>query len=488
MNSGSDSSDVRSAAEWDAWLVGCLVVGAVLRIAASLNDLWLDEIWTLWMLGREVDQPLDILRGAMRHDNNHLLNSVWMYAVGPHRPGIVYRGPAVLAGVAGIGIAWAIGRQRSIAAARLAAAAFAISALLVNLQSEARGYGVLSVSVLAGQWAMQSRFFTGTSGRLSAAIAAAVFNAACLVGFLSHATFAFWYLAALPWTAATVVMGEGSAPRKFGTLAVWHTLPLTAIALLYGGFFRGMTTGGGPESSLATTVCQTLSLLAGGPKGMPGSAVVAGCVVIVTIVCLAQRSRRSIAEAAFFLLAILIVPAALLGIFPLPSIAVRHLLVPSIALMVIVAQELPLLVAGSRLLRGGMAAVLLAAAGGNLVGDMSLITNGRGGYADTLEWMRATSADPQGVITCYSNHEFRNRLLIAYHSASIPGAGYRLFDAATLPSQGAEWYILFDSREDGVGRQRIADRHGNTYRIMRSVRSGSLTPSHWHVYRRESTP
>ena len=119
---------------------------------------------------------------------------------------------------------------------------------------------------------------------------------------------------------------------------------------------------------------------------------------------------------------------------------------------------------------------------------MTLITQGRGAYADTLRWMRATSADPQGIVTCYSNHEFRNRLLIAYHSASIPGAGYRLFDAATLPSQGAEWYILFDPREGGVGRQRIADRHGNTYRIMRSVRSGSLTPSHWHVYRRESTP
>lgn len=480
------------ACVWDAWLVGCLCLGAVLRVMASLNDLWLDEIWTLWMIGREVDAWPDLVRGAMRHDNNHLLNSAWMHVLGPHRPNLLYRLPAILAGVVAIAIAWAIGRQRSLAAARFSAAAFAISYLLVNCQSEARGYGILSACVLAGQWAVQAGFFRG--GQPAAWFAIAAFNAACLLGFAAHATFAFWYLAALPWTAAKIAAGRESAIRKLATLGLWHALPLAAMALLYFGFLRGMTVGGGPEASLPAAVCQTLSLVAGGPVVQPGAAIVAGCVVTVAALCLAQAARRAADEAALFLLAIVLVPAVVIAAAPIPHYAVRYLLVPSIALMVLVGRELPELFMraargpAARLLRGGIAGLVVAAAAGNLARDAALISRGRGAYAATLDWMRSASADPQGVITCYSNHEFRNRLLVAYHSAAIPGGRYQLYDADSLPRQGAEWYILFDPRHGGVGRERIADRHGNPYRLVRSVRSGGLSPSHWHVYRRESMP
>lgn len=480
------------ARAWDAWFVGCLCLGAVLRVMASLNDLWLDEIWTLWMLGQEVNAWPDLVRGAMRHDNNHLLNSAWMHVLGPHRPSLVYRLPSVMAGVVAIAIAWAIGRQRSLAAARFSAAAFAISYLLVNCQSEARGYGILSACVLAGQWAVQAGFFRG--GQPAAWFAIAAFNAACLLGFAAHATFAFWYLAALPWTAAKIAAGDGSAARKLATLALWHALPLAAMAVLYSGFLRGMIIGGGPESLLFATVCQAVSLLAGGPAVLPGSAIVAGVLATIAALCLAQVCRRAADEAALFLLAVVLVPAAVIAAAPIPHYAVRYLLVPSISLMVLFGRELTELFAragrlpAARLLRSVMAAVVVAAAAGNLARDAVLIARGRGAYVATLDWMRSASADPQGVITCYSNHEFRNRLLVAYHSTSIPGGRYRLFDADALPPGGAEWYILIDSRHGGVGKERIADRHGNPYRLVRSVRSGGLSPSHWHVYRRESMP
>ena len=474
------------ASAWDPWLVGCLCLGAGLRVMAAMNDLWLDEIWTLWMLGQEVDAWPDLVRGAMRHDNNHLLNSAWMHLLGPHRPSILYRLPAILAGVVAIAIAWAIGRQRSFAAARLSAAAFAISYLLVNCQSEARGYAILSACVLAGQWGVQEGFFR--EHRPAPWFAIAAFNAACLLGVASHATFAFWYLATLPWTAVKIAAGDGSAVRKLATLALWHALPLAVMAVLYLGFLRGMAIGGGPESSLSVIVCRTLSLLAGGPAGLPGSAIVASVVAAVAVLCLVQSARRAADEVVLYLLAILLVPAAVLAVAPIAHYAIRYLLVPSIMLLLLITRELPELCRGSRLLRGGVLALVLAAAGGNLARDAMLIARGRGAYAATLEWMRSASTDPRSVITCYSNHEFRNRLLVAYHSASIPGARYRLFDAGSLPSHGAEWYLLFDSREGGVGKDRIADRHGNGYRFARSVRSGGLTPSHWHVYRREPRP
>jgi hypothetical protein len=472
--------------------VVCLCLGAVLRVMASYNDLWLDEIWTLWMLGQEVDAWPDLVRGSMRHDNNHLLNSAWMHALGPHRPSLLYRLPAILAGVAAIAIAWAIGRQRSLTAARLSAVAFTTSYLLVNCQSEARGYGILSACVLAGQWAVQEGFFRGR--RPAGWFTIAAFNAACLLGFASHATFVFWYLAALPWTAVKIAAGDDSVARKLATLGLWHALPLAAMGILYFGFLRGMAIGGGPEASLFATVCQTLSLVAGGPVGLPGSAVVGGCVAAVAAPCLAQAARRAADEAAFFVLAVVLIPAAVIAAAPIPHYAVRYLIVPAIALLVLVGRELPELfcraarLPAGPLLRSGMAAVVLAAAVGNLARDALLIARGRGAYVATLDWMRSASADPEGVITCYSNHEFRNRLLVAYHSAAIPGGRFRLFDAGSLPPQGAGWYLLFDPRHGGAGKEWIADRHGNPYRMVRSVRSGGLSPSHWHVYRRESQP
>ena len=64
-------------------IVGC---AAILRLAAAANDLWFDEIWSLWLIARETKVPWDLFRGGMRHDNNHLLNSLYLFWLPHHRP------------------------------------------------------------------------------------------------------------------------------------------------------------------------------------------------------------------------------------------------------------------------------------------------------------------------------------------------------------------------------------------------------------------
>jgi hypothetical protein len=188
--------------------------------------------------------------------------------------------------------------------------------------------------VLAGQWGVQEGFFR--EHRPAPWFAIAAFNAACLLGVASHATFAFWYLATLPWTAVKIAAGDGSAVRKLATLALWHALPLAVMAVLYLGFLRGMAIGGGPESSLSVIVCRTLSLLAGGPAGLPGSAIVASVVAAVAVLCLVQSARRAADEVVLYLLAILLVPAAVLAVAPIAHYAIRYLLVPSIMLLLLI--------------------------------------------------------------------------------------------------------------------------------------------------------
>jgi hypothetical protein len=48
---------------------------------AARGDLWLDEIWSLYLL-RNAKHLWDVL--SIQHDNNHILNSAWLFWTGPH--------------------------------------------------------------------------------------------------------------------------------------------------------------------------------------------------------------------------------------------------------------------------------------------------------------------------------------------------------------------------------------------------------------------
>ena len=84
----------------------------------------------------------------MSHDNNHFLNSLWMYAGGLDAAPWVYRLPSVVMGVGAVAVAARIGFRSGIAAGLVCAFAFAISTPMVNFGSEARGYSGLILLVL----------------------------------------------------------------------------------------------------------------------------------------------------------------------------------------------------------------------------------------------------------------------------------------------------------------------------------------------------
>ncbi len=91
--------------------LGVILVGAaVLRVLASGGDLWLDEIWSL-TLAASVEQPLDILT-EIHHDNNHPLNTLCLYLLGERENWVVYRVPALVAGVATVAVAGLIAMRR----------------------------------------------------------------------------------------------------------------------------------------------------------------------------------------------------------------------------------------------------------------------------------------------------------------------------------------------------------------------------------------
>src|SRR5262245_974209 len=93
------------------FLACALVVGGatVVRVAGLFTDFWLDEIWS-WMLVRQVSSPLAIFT-AIPHDNNHWLNSLFIYCLGTRQHWYVYRLLSVVTGIASVGLAGLIGHR-----------------------------------------------------------------------------------------------------------------------------------------------------------------------------------------------------------------------------------------------------------------------------------------------------------------------------------------------------------------------------------------
>ena len=130
-----------------AALVAILLLGAALRIAGASGELWLDEIWSLQNL-TGLQNVGDIFWG-ISEDNNHFLNSLWLWFTGPDAPPLEQRAASVAFGVASVAMAARItGREAGRVGALIGAAFFATSYAFVHYGSEARGYSAMIFGVL----------------------------------------------------------------------------------------------------------------------------------------------------------------------------------------------------------------------------------------------------------------------------------------------------------------------------------------------------
>jgi hypothetical protein len=125
-----------------------LLVGAVLRVYGAQGALWLDEIWSLKLI-HEVETEYDFFWG-LTIDNNHYLNTLYLYLVGPDAPVLLQRGLSILLGILSIAAAGWVMRRSGKPGMLAAMLLFTVSYPMVNYGSEARGYsGMILMTLLA---------------------------------------------------------------------------------------------------------------------------------------------------------------------------------------------------------------------------------------------------------------------------------------------------------------------------------------------------
>lgn len=444
-------------------LIGIVVLGLALRLWSARGGLWLDEAWSAVLVSR-VPAPLGVFL-AINHDNNHHLNSLWMQFCGFGASPLLLRAPSIAAGTLTILVAAAIGARRGIAHALIAALLFAVSPILVNYGSEARGYAPMLLMATTMIWCVVREIEKPAPGGRSAGILAML----ALVGMFSHLTMLFFVAAIAAWTAwtwaqrmpanaALVATGRLLSPALGVCLLV-----LAMVAAAAASSPTGMKVGDYVPFSLsdwshgiATMVTTTL--------GLSWSGAWIAVILVPFVVALAcRREHRRTPTGRFQFVAIIVFPA----LFPLLQIGnsamARYYLLAAIAILLLVVDVLAASFADRRTRIAALSVLTLLTAA-CLQEDIAQAALLRGDPDATIAMMRQRS--PAGATVMVDNIRPTATLRVA--AASMP---YPLAIAIGCP---ARRYLAVDL-EPGAAAPTTTDRCGRRYAILGFRRGARLS-------------
>ncbi|TPJ72571.1 hypothetical protein [Mesorhizobium sp. B2-7-1] len=419
--------------QWNAGLLLAIstvvLVGLGLRLLGARGDLWQDEVWSITLLSPLTS--IDQIFWRINHDNNHFLNSIYQYVVGPDAAPLVQRGLSIALGACTVVAVAAISRGRwaMIASGLL----FAVSYPMVHYGSEARGYAGLVLFTLVAV-AFLERWFD-RRGPYGVAFAAAI-----LLGFLSHLTMIETVMVLAVWTAwlswrrsRSLIVVNREVVQAF-LPAFLAVLPLAA-AILVGARLFSFRIGGFSSFSLerfAAGYGSMIRYLFGLPDWIGDWT----CIAIVCALILAYAGVSRDRRASLYAIGIVALPA-LMGAAHMPNVEFPRYFLVSGTLLLLWAGE----TIGRGLDAGGTrrlcaAGMLMLVAGGNAALLARFYEHGRGSYSSMVDEMTKG-----GAATYATNADFRTGMMVDYFAARM-GRQASLVTQDRICAGRAEWLIL----------------------------------------------
>ena len=477
---GSPRKWIFGKSGWDPLLVPSLVVllaAAALRLAAVFNDFWLDEIWSLH-LSRLVASPVEILT-KLTHDNNHPLNTFYLWALGEQYAWEWYRLLSLVTGVASVGLMGRIGKVYGRTESFTALVLGGFSYLLALYSSEARGYAPAVFFALAGF------SLAGGTAMGKRPLHRGLFWLTVLLGLLSHSTYIFAYSGLFAWSALRL-MKRGNRPvHVVAEMLKMHGIPMVFLAtdILW---LNSLTIGGGPEYAVSDVILETVQLA----FGLPGNRWLAvfACLGAATLLLweLSTLRKEGSDQWILYLTVILLAPALVLIAAKPAVLFPRYFLVCVPFFLLLLARWL------ARVARGGTggkvlcASLLLLYCFCNLLLFSDLVRYGRGGYSIAMNSIaRQTEGED---ITIGSDHDFRNRMIVDFYSRFLPPGKKVVYLPGTgiRPEVAPEWIIVhrlgMDPASPPVPRFLLPNGRGYVFKEV----FPSSTPSGfwWYLYRK----
>ena len=455
------------------------LLSSILIIAAALGDLWLDEIWSLSFV--RASHSVTDLFIHFRHDNNHLLNTLFLYCLGERKTLFTYRLFAVFSGICSVFLIGYIGRRNwGYPEALCSIVLTGTSYPLLLYFSEARGYSPAILFALLSYIALRQNSQEFRLGRL------VFFWAASILGMLSHLTFFMVTMSLFIGSVAHELCVGGSFRRKTLRLMVHHVPPFAFFAWWYIFFVRGMVIGGGPIYEKWDVISRASALLLGFPEmpGFLGSAVVA----VAVLVALGANSLRQAHDTLWlFFPALLLFSPALFVVVTNPEYLYFRYFIVCYPFFYLLLSHLTCkwYRACSVRWRWLLIVVVAMLIAGQAHRVYPLLKLGRGSYAAAL--IRISENSAGGTVRVGSDHDFRNRVLFDFYAPLI-GAESKLVyvEQGSWLLQPPDWILTHSQDLSYQPPRELAVANVGRYRLIDKYRFSDISGWNWFLFRRET--
>jgi hypothetical protein len=383
----------RPSAREASWRPGditiIVLVAAVVRWPAVVADFWFDEILSYENFARRASSMADIFFApALKHDNNHQLNTLVLYWLGDQSWWPVYRLPALACGLLTVGAVVVLGQRRGrlegLATGLLVAASF----MFIVYSTEARGYSWALCFAVLGFLALDTYLASGSRR------ARALFWAAVGVGLAAHPAILHFYLGAVLWSGYRL---RSARP----TLVRLHALPLAWILAWLLVVVRGAGVGGGPAWTWHEIADRSLSWTLGYSTGIVPAAIAATGVAVL-VAWDARRLWLEGSDQGLFYVGAIAGPVVLLAALSPPFLFPRYLLVPLLFLLAVTGRALARLWTESTVGPPIAVALLVGFLWGNGMHLVRLVEQRHGNHEDAVRLLAGAGVKTPVAVTSRS--------------------------------------------------------------------------------------
>ena len=447
------------------------LIGLALRMIAARGALWLDEAWSA-TFAQEAATPIGVI-WQINHDNNHILNTLWLQLMGPNAHPLAQRALSIVTGTLAIPLAASIAARRGDAAALTAALAFAISPALLNYGSEARGYAPMMAAFLA----MLTLIDRGLDDAERPAPPATLAILA-LLGMLAQVMMIVPLLAMTGWMGVLLWRRYGFASALRMTVAtLGPALAVSASVLLVMTLAalaapHGFTIGSYSPFRLAqwSTGIADATAWTTGIAADDSWPAMFGLFVATLMLIVRWQDRRTL----FYAVLILAFPLSFALLRVGNAATPRFYLATMIALLLLTADTLGALLAGGRASRIAAAAAIALFVTGAARLDLKLIAGRRADPGAAITAMRAMA--PRGTTVMLPDDRLEPVYRLAARAAGYP---LRIVRTSCTPTP----MLILDSDHPAVGATLLRLCSG-TYRLFLKRRAEGLSGTNWWLYRR----
>ena len=452
-----------------------LIPTIALILLASRGDLWIDEIWSI--LFAENSSSIWDIASIHKHDNNHVLNTIYLYLVGSQDTFFLYRLLSVASGIGSLFLLDHIARQRGKLDSFIVLLVAGTSFPLLTYFSEARGYAP------AIFFSMLSFVILTSNTKKFNKIRLFSFWLILIAGILSHATFVITALALFSYSLIYEFESKGKPLVILKRLTQYYSVPFLFYLFFYLFFFHEIEIGGGNPTSYWDSIVKAINLLLGlhGSGQLPFISILLYSFTTIYGVHLLYKNNDP--SWIFFIVILIIGPASLFIITQPQILQPRYFILCFPFYYLLLSYLFSYIFHQDRASFKVFAILLLCFI---LIGQslriIPLINHGRGDYQSLVEDVIdfSTPASPHIMI----DHDRSKTILLFYFRiAGIKPAISYLHDkeAYSIPP---EWFVRQSQGIKPEYKNNIDIDSLGTYRFIKAYNSIELSGMHWYLYQR----